>query len=220
MLLRGYLMKRWIVSALFIIIAASFLIGCGGGNGEEEARLAEKEEAQELLNTYVSYLNVGDPGLLNQISELYPECVTETEQGKKVDESILLNYVNSYEVDLSTLSEYYENLFDANKYPLQEGESYFYSGPTFNEQTLQWYTTPIQVSFTLEGPWDFSQGPVDETLIETTKNASNDPNHADYPGATYVTYQGWKLGTDSYYYSKDTRSWPGLFGQIFLILKC
>lgn len=197
-------MKRLILSALLPILIASLAIGCGEINKEEEARIAATEEAQKLVDVYVNYLNTENPDLINQISELYPECVTETEQGKRVDESTLLNYANSFEVELSRLNEYYETLFDSNKYPLQEGESYYYSGPTYNEQTHEWYTTPLPVSFNLEGPWDFSQGPTDETLIVTTKNASNDPNHADFPGATYVTYKGWQYGTDSRFYSKDT----------------
>jgi hypothetical protein len=197
-------MKRATISALFIILAASLIIGCGGNNSEEEARLVAKDQAQELINTYVNYLNTEEPGLLNQIAESYPECITESEQGRKIDESILLNYVNSYEVDLTELTDYYENLFDANKYPLEAAaESYYYSQPMFKEGSYEAYEGPIPVSFTLEGPWDFTQGPIDETLIETTTMANTNPNYADYQGATYAISRGLSNGTVTQFESKN-----------------
>lgn len=78
-----------------------------------------------------------------------------------------------------------ELTFNKNDYPTTVGlETRYFSHKQYDDNNNQ--LPPAQVSFNLEGPWDFSTGPADDEVVTTVIDKTQAPDMASFPAANLV----------------------------------
>lgn len=124
----------------------------------------------------------------------------QKEKGKwlfDMSKTVTLSEANPKDKTISGI-EKTEVAFTKNDYPTTVGleTRYFASKEAATEQAT---VPPVQVSFNLEGPWDFSQGPTDSEMVMTIVDKNKSPDMASFPNTNLVErYDFGQLYDDSF----------------------
>ena len=78
-----------------------------------------------------------------------------------------------------------EITFNQTDYPTTVGlETRYFANKAYDDSDNQ--LPPAQVSFNLEGPWDFTAGPADNEVVQTIIDKAQAPDMASFPTANLV----------------------------------
>lgn len=96
-----------------------------------------------------------------------------------------------------------ETTFSQEDYPTQVGtEIRYFTNKPFDDNLNP--LPPVPVSFNLEGPWDFSEGPTENEVVKTVVERGQSPDAANFPDSKLVErIDGGTLGHVDAYYSND-----------------
>jgi hypothetical protein len=95
--------------------------------------------------------------------------------------------------------------FNSDDYPTTTGMELKYFTQDPNNEVLYNYRYPV--SFTLEGPWDFSTGPTEGERSRTYVPVSSVPESVYFPGATIARRQNDGVTNTVYFYTKDASTY-------------
>jgi hypothetical protein len=122
----------------------------------------------------------------------------------------------------SMVYEPYE--FTAKDYPMEPGTQLnFYAEKQTNGTEV---AQPVPVAFSLEGPWDFSQGPTDGEVVYNYIAPKDSPQATDFPEANTSRKTDIPTQATTYFYKRDAQTLQmnglaikTLLSEVSLILK-
>jgi len=94
--------------------------------------------------------------------------------------------------------------FTTKDYPMDPGTQLVYYSEKETQGTEK--PAPFPVSFNLQGPWDFSQGPTEGQIVYDYIGPKDSPDAADFPEANAARKNSGPTSATTYFYKRDPSS--------------